>query len=61
MDMFGGCQSGSSRRMGEKVEIPDFTRGAWAKTKPLSIGGIDLKKMNFKFDSIKKDDSQLSV
>lgn len=55
------CSAKSALKMGERVEIPDFTRGAWKSAKPLSIGAIDLKKMNLKLENVKRDDSQLSV
>jgi hypothetical protein len=47
--------------MGERGEIPDFTRGAWKNAKPIVIGDIDLKKMGFDPDKVKKDNKQLSV
>jgi hypothetical protein len=55
------CSAESSRNMGERVEIPDFTCGAWKTAKPITIGDIDLKKMGFDPDKVKKDDKQLSV
>ena len=55
------CSAKSCRNMGERVEIPDFTRGAWKNAKPIHIGDIDLKKMGFDPDKVKKDDKQLSV
>ena len=55
------CSAKSALKMGERVEIPDFTRGAWKSAKPLSIGAIDLKKMNLQLENVKRDDSQLSV
>ena len=55
------CSAQSSRNMGERVEIPDFTRGAWKSAKPITIGDINLKKMGFDLDKVKKDDKQLNV
>lgn len=41
------CSAESDRRGGERVEIPDFTRGAWKTAKPIAIGDVDLEKMGF--------------
>ena len=39
------CSADSDRRGGEPILLPDFTRGGWATTKPISIGDVDLKTM----------------
>jgi hypothetical protein len=51
----------SADNRGRSMDIPDFTCGAWKTAKPVTIGDIDLKKMGFDPDKVKKDDKQLSV
>ena len=41
------CSAESDMKGGMPVELPDFTRGAWKTTKPIAVGGVDLKKMGF--------------
>ena len=41
--------------------MPDFTRGGWKTAKPLGIVDIDLVKMGFDADKLKKDKSALNV
>ena len=55
------CSAESDRRGGEPVMLPDFTRGAWATTKPISIGDIDLGRMGLDLDSIRPDEVQYKV
>ena len=50
------CSAESDRRGGEPVELPDFTRGAWAEAKPREIGTVDLPEMGIDPGNLKKDE-----
>ena len=54
-------KTASDMRGGEPVELPDFTRGAWATAKPQNIGTVDLRKMGVDPDRLKKDERQMNV
>ena len=54
-------KTASNMRGGEPVELPDFTRGAWATAKPQNIGTVDLRKMGVDPDRLKKDERQMNV
>ena len=55
------CSAASDMRGGEPVELPDFTRGAWASAKPQDIGTVDLRKMGIDPGRLKKDVKQMNV
>ena len=55
------CSADSDMRGGEPVELPDFTRGAWATARPQNIGTVDLLKMGIDPDRLKKDEKQMNV
>ena len=55
------CSAASDKAGGVLVDLPDFTRGAWAAAKPQHIGDVDLGKMGFDPAAAKKDGAQLSV
>lgn len=55
------CSAESDLRGGEPVKLPDFTRGAWEHTNPVTIGDVDLEKMGLDLDSIRADEVQLKV
>ena len=55
------CSAKSDKEGGVPVEIPDFTRGAWATAKPQHIDDVDLKKMGFDPSTATKDKAQLNV
>ena len=44
----------SDRGRGRAECIPDFTRGAWKTAMPLGIADVDLEKMGFKADAVKR-------
>jgi hypothetical protein len=50
------CDAGS-----RPVEIPDFTRGAWATTPPAPLATIDPARMGLSLDSFKRNDAQLNI
>ena len=55
------CSAESDMRGGEPVELPDFTRGAWATAKPVSIGDVDPREVGIDPNAVKKDNKQLAV
>ena len=55
------CSAESDRLGGEPVMLPDFTRGAWATTKPISVGDVDLEKMGLDLNAIRPDEVQYKV
>ena len=55
------CSAESDKSGGEPVEIPDFTRGAWATAKPQHIGDVDLHKMGFDLSAAAKSKLNLDA
>ena len=49
----------SVRSRSKTMDVPDFTRGGWSKTKSQGILQCDMSKLNFK--SASKDDAALNV
>ena len=55
------CSAASDMRGGEPVDLPDFTRGAWATAKPQDFGTVDLGDMGIDPGKLEKDMKQLNV
>ena len=51
----------SADNRGRTMTIPDFTRGAWRTSPPLSIVDIDLRKMGVEAEKIGAANGQISV
>ena len=51
----------SVRSGGDAQIVPDFTRGGWKSAEPLGIVDIDLAKMGFDPNKLKKDENALFV
>ena len=51
----------SVRNRSTPMDVPDFTRGGWKDAKPLGIVDVDLEKMGFDAEKIKRDRSALNV
>ena len=51
----------SVRNRSATMDVPDFTRGGWKTAAPLGIVDVDLAKMGFDANSLKKDKSALNV
>ncbi len=51
----------SANNRGKSYDIPDFTRGAWRTAKPLGIVDINLNRMGIQDNTVKKDDTQMTV
>ena len=49
------------RSGGDAQVVPDFTRGGWKSAEPLGIVDIDLAKMGFDPNKLKKDENALFV
>lgn len=51
----------SVRNRSKTMDIPDFTRGAWAKNKPVGDMAIDVNKMKLDMEKVKKTGKQQTV
>ena len=51
----------SARNRSQAMDIPDFTRGAWATTAPVGDMTIDVNKIRLDMDTVKKTGKQQTV